>query len=433
MAVVAVSLRRSLLVGISILSLSFSGCGANNLTSPGSTTPNLAQPQSSNTAQTHKSLKGTIVDALTGKAVKATLLLTALDEVSLPDASASTASVSPTPSPSPKSVVPSTTIKADDKGHWEVKEVPDGPISLFISAPNYQPITLSGVRPNDLEIAMLPQKSEAEHPVVGSLNRPNGKPADGSRVAASFLPGLTAGDAQDIDPEGAWKLSLPPGKASLAAFTSYRGEITAFSYLPDVPVKEKADAHSLTLRAVAQPVILSGEAEGTTKPQRLQTFLVDANGEIPLMVRSIDARFRVSLPELPQDSSYHLVFSAKNEAGDTAFSHLYNLKDSDTKLSAALLPYPSVAQFDGKSFKWESVPEASFYRIRVEEENGKTLWEGFTSALSLELPELSFDQKKTYRYSLTAIKAEKEWATVIQGPWSASSTHAPVVLEVKKS
>lgn len=432
MAVVAVSLRRSLLAGFSILSLSFSGCGANNLTSPGSTTPNLAQPQTSNAAQTHKSLKGTIVDALTGKSVKATILLTTLGEVSLPDASASTASVSPSPSPKP-SIIPSSTVKSDDKGHWEVKDVPDGSFSLFISAPNYQSVTLSGLRPNDLEIALLPQKSEGEHPVLGSLKRPNGKPADGSRIAASFLPGLTAGDAQDIDPEGAWKLSLPSGKASLAAFTSYRGEITAFTYLPDVPVKEKADQHPLTLRAVAQPVILSGDVEGT-KPQRLQAFLVDANGEIPLMVRSIDARFRVSLPELPQESSYHLVFSAKNEAGDTAFSHLYNLKDSDTKLSAALLPYPSVAQFDGKTFKWETLPEASFYRIRVEEENGKTLWEGFTSGLSLELPELSFDQKKTYRYSLTAIKAEKEWSTVIQGPWSASSTHAPVELpEVKKS
>ncbi|HEY9765428.1 MAG TPA: hypothetical protein V6C82_03655, partial [Chroococcales cyanobacterium] len=71
--------RRMLLAWMSI---SLLGCGANNLTSPGSTTPNLAQPPGpTNNSKESKIFKGTVLDALTGKGLKAKLTLLPLEDI----------------------------------------------------------------------------------------------------------------------------------------------------------------------------------------------------------------------------------------------------------------------------------------------------------------------------------------------------------------
>ncbi len=446
--------RRMLLAWMSI---SLLGCGANNLTSPGSTAPNLAQPAGpTNNNKESKVFKGSVLDALTGKGLKAKLVLLPMEDLGLPAASASaTASVSASPSPKPTST-PSFETNSDDKGHFETKDAPEGNFILLASAPNYQSVTLYGIRSGELEIALTPFKGPKEVPLNGVVKLTSQKPAVGSRIATTFLPGLTSGDAAECDKAGEFKMNVASlGKVSLAAMVVRDGEINAFSYLPDVPTQAKDGkpaAHALVLRAVAKPIILAGDSgidkeakekseakELALTPQRAQVFLADGNGEIPLLTRAVrDSRFRVSLPQPPEDASYHLALSAKSEAGDVSYFHFYKQTDSNLKLTAALLPFPA-AQFDGRSFRWEAVPDATFFRVRVEEsiegkDSGRILWEGFTNGTRIDLPELSLlpllDKKKDYKFSLTAVKVEgsKDWASTLNGPWAASSSQAPADL-----
>ncbi|HEY9764799.1 MAG TPA: hypothetical protein V6C82_00455, partial [Chroococcales cyanobacterium] len=362
-----------------------------------------------------------------------------------------TASVPASPTPKP-SGTPSFETNSDDKGHFETKDAPEGSFILLLTAPNYQAVTLYGIRSGELEIALTPFKGPTEVPLNGVVKLTSQKPAVGSRIATTFLPGLTSGDAAECDKAGEFKMNVASlGKVSLAAMVVRDGEINAFSYLPDVPTDTKTAAHALVLRAVAKPIILAGDSGENKKegkeakedlalsPQRAQVFLADGNGEIPLLTRAVrNSRFRVSLPQPPEDASYHLALSAKSEAGDVSFIHFYKQTDSNLKLTASLLPFPT-AQFDGHSFRWEAVPDATFFRVRVEEsiegkDSGRILWEGFTNGTRIDLPELSLlsllDKKKDYKFSLTAVKVEgsKEWTSTLNGPWAASSSQAPTDL-----
>lgn len=423
---------------VACLSIGILGCGANNLTAPGTTTPNLAEPNNAaaNNNQVNRgTIKGTLTDALTGKPIKANLVIQAdLDSVSAPEASASTASASPSPKPSTKpSEAPTIKGKSDDKGNYELKGLPDGPFSMTISAANYQAVTLSGIRNSALDLGLYPQKASEEVALKGAVKLPNQKPAILSRVASSFKLGLTSGDSASGDKDGAFDLKAS-GKISLAAFSQSRDTIVAFSYLPDVTVaKDKKNNPTMVLRAVANPTILSGDVETKEgmKPQKVQVYLTTDNGEIPILTRSLkDKHFRVSLPELPEDTAYHLAIASTKD-GETAFSHLYKVTDSNTKISLAMLGYPTGVEFDGTTFKWDPSADANCYRVRVEEakEKGKVVWEGYTNGTRIDLPELSeIDKNKDYRYTLTAIKVEGDWTSAASGPWSASASRAPADL-----
>jgi hypothetical protein len=169
---------------------------------------------------------------------------------------------------------------------------------------------------------------------------------------------------------------------------------------------------------------------------------VDGNSEIPLITRTPekDGHFRFSLPPLEEGQTYHLIATGLDEGGNTAYSHLHKLADSDLKLELALPDLPSQPEFhpDELAFgaSWRGASTASVYRLRIESvgDDAQTVWEGWTSGTVLAMPDPEklpiLTKGKKYRASFSAIKVAEgtpyELTSVPSAPWASAASLAPI-------
>lgn len=458
--------------------LMLSGCSGNNPASPGSVNPALGSQTNTNTQSTGPApqekvtVHGSVADARTGEAVpKATILLQALPEspssAPLPMASdsvdapsngepaageptlgAPTPADTPTPPPTPEPRP--IKLGVDDKGQFEVKDLLPGLYQITAFAPGYQPVTTIGVRPAQLHFELSPLAPKGGHAMTGMVKTAADKPAVGARVVTGFTPGKTLGDAMTVGGDGKFDFKgLRTGKLPVAAYLAEGSEITAWALQREVPValgnEKLTPSPTLTLRAVTSPVILSGKVTSPSKnlkPRQVHVLLVDGNAEIPLITRTpeTDGFFRFSLPMLEEGQSYHLVAMGLDEAGNTAYSHLHKLEDSDLKLELALPDLPTEPEYHPESLSfgasWKGSANASVYRLRVESigEDAQTVWEGWTSGTAVGMPDPELlpilSKGKTYRASFSAIKVAEgtpyELTAVTSVPWSTAASRAPI-------
>ncbi len=460
------------------------GCSGNNPATPGSVNPPLgaaANPTADSAASRQASEKvtvhGSVADARTGDGVpKATILLQALPEaadavpLAVPVESSGSAAApaegssvppsvtDPTAAPATASTPPKAAselakpikLGVDDKGQFEVKDLLPGQYQVTAYAPGYQPITIVGVRPAQLHFELSPLSPKAGHAMTGMVNTAADKPAAGARVVTGFTPGKTLGDAMTVSADGKFDFKdLRSGKLPIAAYLSEGSDITAWALQREIPValgKEKlTPSPTLTLRAVSSPLILSGKVTSPTKelkPRQVHAMLVEGDSEIPLITRNPDkdGYFRFSLPPLEEGQFYHLVAMGLDEKGNTAYTHLHQLDDSDLKIELALPDLPAMPQFQPEELafgaSWSGSANASVYRLRVESlgEDAQTVWEGWTSGTVVGMPTFEtvpiLTKGKKYRASFSAVKVAGgtpyELTSVPRAPWATAASLAPI-------
>lgn len=472
--------------------LMLSGCSGNNPATPGSVNPPLGAPASTNTPESAAArqaaekvtVHGSVADSRTGDAIpKATILMQALPEApsaapldaatgsSMPPAEASAATGSdpaaapasasaPQPKPAAAAAAknPEKPIKlgVDDKGQFEVKDLLPGQYQITAFAPGYQPVTTIGVRPAQLHFELTPLSPKSGHAMTGTVKTAADKPASGARVVAGFTPGKTLGDAMTVGGDGKFDFKdLRSGKLPVAAYLAEGAEITAWAIQREVPIalgKEKlTPSPTLTLRAVTSPLILSGKVTSPSKelkPRQVHALLVEGDAEIPLITRTPDKDgfFRFSLPPLEEGQTYHLVATGLDEAGNTAYSHLHKVGDSDLKLELALPELPAKPEFQSQELAfgahWRGSANASVYRLRVESvgDDAQTLWEGWTSGTVLAMPDPEtlpiLKKGQTYRASFSAVKVAEgtpyELTSVPSAPWASAASLAPITFKAGK-
>ena len=461
--------------------LMLTGCSGNNPASPGSVNPPLGAPATNTPAESAAArqaaekvtVHGSVADARTGDAIpKATILLQALPEApssapldmatgSTPPAmgadpaSASTpqAAATPKPAASPTAAPKPVKLGVDDKGQFEVKDLLPGQYQITAFAPGYQPVTTIGVRPATLHFELAPLAPKGGHAMTGTVKTAADKPASGARVVAGFTPGKTLGDAMTVGGDGKFDFKdLRTGKLPIAAYLAEGAEITAWALQREVPValgKEKlTPSPTLTLRAVTSPLILSGKVTSPSKelkPRQVHALLVDGDAEIPLITRTPDKDgfFRFSLPPLEEGQTYHLVATGLDEVGNTAYSHLHKVADSDLKLELALPELPAKPEFQPEELafgaNWRGSANASVYRLRVESvgDDAQTVWEGWTNGTTLGMPDPAtvpiLSKGKTYRASFSAVKVAEgtpyELTAVPSVPWASAASLAPITFK----
>ncbi len=468
--------------------LMLSGCSGNNPATPGSVNPPLGAPANTNTPESAAArqaaekvtVHGSVADARTGDAIpKATLLLQALPEApssapldmatgsttppaeaaaatgepAAPVASASAPKPKPAAAAGPKAHEKPIKLGVDDKGQFEVKDLLPGQYQITAFAPGYQPVTTIGVRPAQLHFELSPLSPKSGHAMTGTVKTAADKPASGARVVAGFTPGKTLGDAMTVGGDGKFDFKdLRTGKLPVAAYLTEGAEITAWAIQRDVPValgKEKVTpSPTLTLRAVTSPLILSGKVTSPTKelkPRQVHALLVEGDAEIPLITRTPDKDgfFRFSLPPLEEGQTYHLVATGLDEAGNTVYSHLHKVGDSDLKLELALPELPAKPEFQPQELAfgahWRGSANASVYRLRVESvgDDAQTVWEGWTNGTVLAMPDPEtlpiLSKGKTYRASFSAVKVAEgtpyELTSVPSAPWASAASLAPITFK----
>ncbi|MBO9540847.1 hypothetical protein J7643_09675 [bacterium] len=467
-----------------------SACSGSNPASPGSTNPGMPAATGANAparpeAGSEKiTVKGAIADARTGDAVpKAVVVFQALTSDSLPSPVATgsaSASATPapelTPSPAPTATPQAPTnagrqgatapkrpapkpddpkapkkVSVDDKGQFEIKDIPPGTYMVTAYAPGYQALTIVGNRPNQLNLALTPHKQPAGHEVAGSVKTAADKPAEGAHVVAGVIPGLTIGDSTDVKSDGTFVLKdLRAGRTPVAAFVGDAGEIKAWAVQPEVPIAvgkdKKTPSPQFVLRAVSNPVILSGKVTSTVKelkPRQVSVQLVTDNGAVPLLTRTPDKEgyFRFSLPALAEGQTYQLIASGADGKGDVVYAHKHRLNASDLKLEIGLPkapPAPKLDMFEESAglVSWDAVDDVSVYRLRLETsgDEPQTVWESFSTGTRVALPDPDvlplLKKGEKYRLTLSAIKVADgvgyDLASVTAEPWAFAASHAPV-------
>ena len=130
-------------------------------------------------------------------------------------------------------------------------------------------------------------------------------------------------------------------------------------------------------------------------------------------------RFRLSLPNLEKDHSYHLQLTASKE-GELSYHHLYNLSKSNEELAVSFMGAPSEIQITGEdtnavppvpSFSWQAAPGAELYHLTLEAGNGakrRIVWEAWTKNTEVKYPLSTRTQRlreqESYTVSVAALK-----------------------------
>jgi hypothetical protein len=300
-------------------------------------------------------------------------------------------------------------------------------------------------------MALIPHKQGAGHEVAGAVKTAADKPAEGAHVVAGVLPGLTIGDATEAKADGSFVLKdLRSGRTPVAAYMGDAGEIKAWALQPEVPVAigkdKKTPAPQFVLKAVSNPVILSGKVTSPVKdlkPRQVTVQLVTDNGALPLLTRTPDKEgyFRFSLPALGEGQTYQLIASGADAEGDVVYAHKHKLNASDLKLEIALPKAPGAPKVDAYAeaagvVSWDAGDDVSVYRLRLEttDEDPQTVWESFSTGTRVALPDPDviplLKKGEKYRLTLTAIKVADgvgyDLAGVSAEPWAYAASHAPL-------
>lgn len=453
------------------------GCSSSSPTSPGTTGANL--PPATGVAPTPKSdpseeklsIKGRVVDARTGEALaRAAVVVQQVEDVApqeaegaapsagatdsatgSPPATADAAPARPAPkarNPRGKLMAPVKTT-ADEKGHFEIKDLPPGTYAVTAFHKGYVAVSYVGGRPASgrLNLALPPQDGASGYEIRGKVFHISRKPAPGVMVGAALPPGLYAGTPAVSDTDGGFTLAdLPAGKWLVGAWTlGDAGEIRTWGVQKDVKVAEGKDRKStspqITLRAVSRAVVLAGRvsaANKNIKPRQVQVLLVTDDGaELPLLSRAPDrdGHFRFKLPSPEEGTTYHLIASGVDSSGSATYAHFHKIAGESYQYDLTLpdLPAtPSVRTASNPEWSWSAAPDVSVYRVRLETtgDDGKTLWEGWTTGTSVALPQipgLSLKHGESYRFTLSAIKTQGafELPEIASTPWAAAASLAP--------
>jgi hypothetical protein len=475
-------------------SLAVGACGSSP-TTPGSTNPPLqapaANPPSRPEAGSEKiTLKGAIASAADGEGIaNATLIVQALTTDVFPtgpasgsfDASGSLGASGSMPPPPPVPVAPSSappapplassgrsgatapirpaaalddarkpkTVKVDSHGQFEVKDMEPGTYQITAYAPGYEALTLVGTRPRNLNLALLPHKAPKGYEVAGKVQTAASRPAIGAHVVAGVIPGLSVGDDTMVSNDGGFSLrDLRKGKTPIAAYLGDPGEIKAWAIQPEVPIAVGKDHRSatpeLTLRAVTDPVILSGKVTSPNKdlkPRQVSVRLVTELGEVPLLTAKPDKEgyFRFALPQPGEGQTYHLTASGADADGDIVYAHKLKINASDLKVEIPLPDVPKAPHIaldeQPIAVSWQAADWASVYRLRLETigDEPVSVWEAYSTATKVTLPDpdvLAVLKKGTkYRLTLTSIKVADGVAYELQeveaAPWALAASRTP--------
>ncbi|MBI6545709.1 MAG: hypothetical protein HY692_02885, partial [Cyanobacteria bacterium NC_groundwater_1444_Ag_S-0.65um_54_12] len=468
---------------IAVMLMTMVGCSSSSPTSPGGVGANLpaatgqAPTAKSNEAIEKQTIKGRVLDALTGEPLNSAVIL--VEEAELPNientgltSPVGTDSASSSPGapnlglppassgnktadsargrpPAKASAQPAVKVSTDEKGNFEIKDLPAGTYAITAHHKGFVAVTFLGGRPASgrLQIALLPQVPAAGHDLAGNIRLLNNKPAAGVSTAVALRSMLFAGGMAVSDPGGSFTLSgLPSGKYLLAAWTpGDAGEIRAWGMQREVNVavgKDKKSSHpEIILRAVAKPVVLAGKVTAPSKmirPRQVQAFLATDDGaELLLMTKAPDqdGYFRFSLPALVEGTTYHLVASGVSTGGNAAHAHLHNLAGPSHSHDLVLPDLPATPSFttaEGLVWTWPAMPNVSVYRLRLEStgDDGKTLWEGWTTGTKLTLPglpALALRHGDPYRYTLSAIRTQGAFELPEVGftPWTQAASLVP--------
>lgn len=381
--------------------------------------------------------------------------------------------------------IPLKTMKVDSRGKYEMKELPEGTYSITFWAPGYQAQTFQGGLRSTLDVQLVPLALPKTnlHDLKGVVRQAGNEPAGNVEVEATSYKAHAPGAHASTDDAGNFALKgLLAGNYAVAAWTTgLDGDINTFALVKEVPVavgrEKRTVSPTLVLRAVTAPVLLAGTVEGTpdeaeetkdapkgaapapaadpakanvVKPQSIRAYLRAGDGEIPLATANIgrDGYFRLRLPTLPEGVSYHLVASGTTASGETVYTHRHDVTKSDPKLTFKLPEAPGAIDVaersKGPDFTWEAAgSDVSAYRVTLTEigQDGETLWEGWTTGTSLNLPNHDdfklLKEGESYRYSLTAIKIEggksaSDLTEVASASWSSSGMTRPATFEVQR-
>ncbi|MBM3271440.1 MAG: hypothetical protein FJZ01_27705 [Candidatus Sericytochromatia bacterium] len=455
------------------------GCSSSSPTSPGNVGGNLpaatgAGPSPKTDTTVEKlSLKGQVVDARTGTALsKATVVAYRIAELTseslspaaapsgagTDSATASAAAATPEPAPArqadrprPKgSAPPPVKTTADDKGNFEIKDLPPGTYAVTAFRKGYVAVSYVSGRPASgrLDVALPPQgDGPPGYEIQGKVFNLSRKPGAGVMVGAALPPGLFAGAPAVSDADGGFTLAdLPAGKLLLAAWTNGdAGELRTWGIQRDVKIAEGKDKKSsspqITLRAIAKQIVLAGKVAAPSKaikPRQVQVLLATEDGtEVALLTRTPDkdGHFRFGLPAPEDGTTYHLVASGVDSAGNAVYSHLHQIAGPGHAFDLQLpdLPAtPSLFTEPVPEWSWTAEPDVSAYRVRLETtgDDAKTLWEGWTTGTSIALPQvggLALKHGEAYRFTLSAVRAQGafEMTEIAVTPWAAAASLAP--------
>lgn len=131
-------------------------------------------------------------------------------------------------------------------------------------------------------------------------------------------------------------------------------------------------------------------------------------------------RFRLQLPELDKEHSYHLQLTATDANGALSYHHLYNLKESATDLNASFLTVSEKIELEGEDVNaippvpgmaWSPVEGAELYHVTLARGSGlnrQVFWEAWTQETQMVYPltsrEYRLKEQETYTFSVAALK-----------------------------
>lgn len=379
-----------------------------------------------------------------------------------PDAASPMPSRAPSaPPPLPAKPAYTDRTTSNNEGKFWFNGVPEGALTVSVSAPKYRAMTLVGVDPAKLEFALLPQQPE-QVTVAGKVLSATGTPVFGALVSASSPFNGPLSPPETSDAAGAFALEgVLPGDRRLVAVVQDKGDVQAFGWIEKVRVEGKEREGSFLEKlipkgkpsAVPPPTlklasVVKGDIyEGTLqvpdgmRPRQLHAYLRWEGEEAFLFSRPLDAdtrHFRVELPTPPEGASYHLELTAQGK-DQISYYHVYDLVKGQKDLKVAFAQAPnklSAIPSETPTFRWDG--DGDLFRVALlDTVKDEVIWEAWTTQTSLTYPltvgGAKLSNKGKYEWRVSAVKdvsgGGKLNAQAIKGGWTSLAQGATEALK----
>lgn len=367
-------------------------------------------------------------------------------------------------SPIPAKPAYSDRTTSNNEGKFWFNGVPEGVLTVSVSAPKYRALTLVGVDPSKLDVSLIPQTLE-QVTVSGKVLSATGIPVAHAAVSASNPLNGPLTLPETTDAAGAFSLDgVLPGERRLVALVVEKGELQAFGWLDKLQVAAKEKEGGLLGKLVpkgkpsAAPMpaikvasVIKGDVyEGTLtvpegmKPRQLQAYLRWEGEEAFLFSRQLEGdsrHFRVELPTPPEGASYHLELTAQGK-DQISYFHLYDLVKGQKDLKVAFAPAPtnlSAIPSETPTFRWTG--EGDLFRVvLLDAVKDEVVWEAWTAETSITYPltvgGAKLSNKGSYEWRVSAVKevpgGGKVNAQVTKGGWTILAQGATETLSFQK-